>query len=120
MGADGTLVEALGRGVQRTSISRYRDVEYHLVHVDAQPAERLNVIRYGETMWRRHTRYGWLEIVSLGVQLLTGARVALTTDGHMICSGLVATALERTDAIFPRNAGCCMPADLTAYYDVLP
>jgi hypothetical protein len=119
-GADGTLLEALGAGITRTSLERYRDVEYHLVQPDASPAERLNMVRYAEAMWRRHTRYGWVEILSLGLQLLTGARLALTTDGHMICSGFVATALERTDAVFDRNAGCMMPADLAAHYNVRP
>lgn len=120
VGVRGELVEALGHGVERTSIDRYRDVEYHLVHIDASPVDRMRIVRYGETMWRRHTRYGWLEILSLGLQLLTGARLALTTDGHMICSGLVATGLERTDAIFTRNAGCMMPADLAEFYGVRP
>lgn len=112
VGSRGELVEALGSGVVRSNISKYRDVEYEYVTIPA-PA---TVVRYAEVMADRHERYGYIEILSLGLQLLTGARVALTTDNHMICSGLVATALERTGAIFPRNAGCMMPADLAEFY----
>lgn len=116
----GELIEALGGGVLRTNINRYRNVEYHIVHVAMTDTERAHVVAYAQAMADRHERYGWLEIISLGLQLLTGARLALTTDGHMICSGLVSTGLERTAAIFPRNAGCMLPADLAAYYDVCP
>jgi len=116
----GTLVEALAPGLVVDNIDRYAGVEYHYVMTDLDDRDRERVRRYGVTMAHRHTRYDYLEIVSLGLQLLTGATVAFTTGNRMICSGFVATALERTDAIFPRAASTMLPADLAEHYGVQP
>jgi len=120
VGAGGQLAEALSKGVKETNIEKYAGVEYHYVKLDLSQLERDRVIIYGREMVLRHERYSYLGILTLSLQLLTGARVSVTTDGHTICSGLVAKALERTAAIFPRNAGCMMPADLAKYYGVRP
>lgn len=117
-GNSGELVEALGTGVKEDNISKYRNVFYTYVEIDAEDKPRQWVKEYAQTMAKRRTSYGWLEILSLGIQILTGLRVALSLDGHMICSGLVATALERTGVIFPRNASCMMPVDLAEFYNV--
>lgn len=116
---DGDLIEALGGGVERTHISRYLDVEYHVVRVDASNSEREHVVAYAQAMADRHEAYDWWEIASLGLQLLTSGRFTLTVENHAICSGLIATALERTGAIFPRMAASMMPADLAFYYGAL-
>ena len=117
---DGDLVEALGRGVCRTNASHYQPREYHLVCVKASDEDRKEVVRFGETMADRHERYGFLTIASIAYTLLTGGKFTFAIDGQEICSGLVARAMERTDAIFSRTPSHIMPADLAKYYDVEP
>jgi len=41
-------------------------------------------------------------------------------DGQMICSGLVARALERTGAIFQYDSWHLLPADLAEAFNVTP
>jgi hypothetical protein len=121
----GDLVEALGAGVLRTNLSKYKPVEYHLVHTTASTADRVEVVAFGE--WAAgdadgndRQRYGWVTIASIALTLLTGGKFNFAIEGQMICSGLVARSQERTDAIFNRTPSHIMPADLAKYYQADP
>jgi uncharacterized protein YycO len=116
----GTLIEALGNGVCKTNISKYKPVEYHLVRLEttAEDFDRVESVRFAQ--WSLGEKYGWLTIVSIAIGLLTGGRFTFGYEGQVICSGLVARAMERTSAIFNRNAEDMMPADLAKYYQVEP
>jgi hypothetical protein len=125
VGAEGALVEALGAGVERTSISDYTPVEYHLIRTSAADVDRKEVVAFGE--WAAggpdgedRQRYGWVTIASIAWTLLTGGKFTFAIEGQMICSGLVARAQERTQAIFNRTPSHIMPADLAKYYDATP
>lgn len=117
---DGKLIEALGAGVLLTHISRYKHTQYHLVHLGdtADPHDREQVVEFAQ--WCRGQKYGYLTIVSIALSLLTGGKFTFGFDGQSICSGLVARALERTDAIFNRSPSHTMPADLAKYFQVEP
>ncbi len=117
---DGKLIEALGAGVLLTHISRYKNTQYHLVHLGdiANPHDREQVVEFAR--WCRGQEYGYLTIVSIALSLLTGGKFTFGFDGQSICSGLVARALERTDAIFNRSPSHTMPADLARYFEVEP
>lgn len=117
--ADGALVEALGAGVTRTNISKYRPAEYHLVSISeivASGADRDEALAFAE--WCVGMPYAWLIIVSIAMSLVTGGKFTFGFDGQAICSGLVARALERTKAIFNRTPSHIMPADLAMYFQV--
>ena len=116
----GDLIEALGPGVLRTHISKYRPVEYHLVSISGMVSgnDRDEVVAFAE--WCLDLQYAWMTIVSIALSLLTGAKFSFGFDGQAICSGLVARALERTNAIFNRTPSHIMPADLAKYFDVKP
>lgn len=114
---DGDLIEALNAGVIRTKISRYRETEYHLIHLEGSLADwhdREQAVKFAE--WSLNQRYGWIIIVSIALSLLTGGKFTFGFDGQSICSGLVARALERTNAIFNRTPSHIMPADLAKYF----
>lgn len=121
---EGALIEALGRGVSRTHLSKYREAEYHLVRIGASPQDRDQARAFAD--WAagpgdgEGQRYGFLTIVSIAYTLLTGGRFTFAIDGQAICSGLVARAMERTGAIFNRTPTHIMPADLAKYYEVEP
>jgi uncharacterized protein YycO len=116
VGSDGSIVEALGAGVKPGHLSQYRGTTYHVVHIDASAADRVEVANYAES--QKNIPYGFLTIVSIGFGLLTGAKFTFDFEGQHICSGLVARSLERTDAIFNRSPEHIMPADLAKYYQV--
>ena len=117
---NGDLVEALGAGVQRTHLSRYAPTEYHLVCLNglASHDDRDQLVAFAE--WALGEKYGVVTIMSIALSLLTGCRLKFCFDGQMICSGLVARALERSDAIFDRSPSHIMPADLAKYFSVKP
>jgi hypothetical protein len=114
----GNLIEALGAGVLRTHISRYAPTEYVLVRLGklADPGDRAQVLAYAN--WAVAQRYGWLTIVSIAISLVLGGKFTFGYDGQSICSGLVARALERTNAVFDRSPSHIMPADLARYFNV--
>jgi hypothetical protein len=110
----GSLIEALGNGVQETNISKYLDSDYHLVRVKASAADRREAVNFARSCLG--DPYDFADIVSIALTLLTGAKFSFQVEGHQICSGLVAAALERTTAVFNRSAAHVMPADLAKYY----
>ena len=117
----GDLIEAFGTdGVVSTNIASYAPTDYTLVQLGslARPGDREQVVAYAR--WALGQRYGWITIVSIALNLLTGGKVNFGIDGQSICSGLVARALERTSAIFDRSPSHTMPADLARYYKVDP
>lgn len=116
--ADGALVEAVGTGVRRVSLSVYRDVEYAIVDVEplVGPEDRAEMVAFAE--WCVGERYGYLTIASIGIAILTGSKLVFGIDGQNICSGLVARALERTRAVFQRASSHVAPADLAKMFDV--
>jgi uncharacterized protein YycO len=118
VGQHGELVEALGQGVVSTNASKYQQREYTIVHIAASPEDRAQAVAFAEWAAARLPRYGWTTIVSISLTLLTGAKFSFFIDGEFICSGLVARALERTNAIFNRDPGHVMPADLAKYFQV--
>jgi uncharacterized protein YycO len=118
VGEQGELVEALGHGVVRTNASRYRKREYTIVHISASAEDRAQTVAFAEWAADRLSGYGWATIVSIGLTVLTGGKFSFFIDGEFICSGLVARSLERTSAIFNRDPGHVMPADLAKYFQV--
>jgi hypothetical protein len=115
-----TLTEARARGVVATPLAAYSFYSYVLVVLRAEEEMRRNAVLYAEVMRRRHTRYGWLDILSLAAQCLTHDRISVTREGTLICSALVAEALERLGAIWPRPAQTMRPVDLAIALGVRP
>jgi uncharacterized protein YycO len=118
--SSGDLVEALGAGVSRTHLDKYTPKEFHLVSVEgiANDHDREQAVKFAE--WCVGLPYGYMNIVSIALSLITGGKFTFGFDGHAICSGLVARALERTNAIFNRTPSHIMPADLAKYFNVDP
>jgi hypothetical protein len=62
--------------------------------------------------------FGLLDLVSVGLSPFTGAKLNVSYASHLLCSALVARALERTDAIFADQPAHMLPADLARHYGV--
>lgn len=113
---EGDLVEALGKGVAFTHISKYTPKEYILVRIEASEEDRIQAAKFAFSCLG--SKYGLLNFLSIGFCLLTGAKIIAGIDGTYICSALVARALERTDARFDKSPIRISPADLARYYHV--
>jgi uncharacterized protein YycO len=115
---DGSLVEAEARGVVRSPLSKYEPVEYHLVHLgsSADDRDRKQVAAFAESLVGQP--FGFLDMFSVGLSLFTGAKLNVSYASHLMCSALVARALERTSAIFNDEPAHMLPADLARYYGV--
>jgi uncharacterized protein YycO len=115
---DGSLVEAESRGVIRSPLSKYEPVEYHLVVLGdtADERDRRQVAAFAESLVGQP--FGFLDLFSVGLSLFTGAKLNVSYESHLMCSALVARALERTDAIFHDEPSHMLPADLARYYGV--
>jgi hypothetical protein len=116
----GGIIEAIGNGVKQDQISKYKDIEYHLVRLGttADGMDRHEAVNFAR--WSLNEPYGWLTIVSIAIGLITGGRLTFGYEGQAICSGLVSRSLERTEAIFDRSPTDIMPADLAKYYGAVP
>ena len=116
--ADGSLVEAESKGVIRSPLGKYSPEEYHLVRLggSADDRDRKQVAAFAESLVGQP--FGFLDMFSVGLSLFTGAKVNISYESHLMCSALVARALERTSAIFDDEPAHMLPADLARYYGV--
>lgn len=114
----GSIIEAIGRGISQTHLSDYKPTEYYVVHIDASDEDRQEVVAFARACLGES--YGWLTLVSIALSLLSGAKFSFGLDGQQICSGLVARSLERTNAIFLPDTSHITPAFLAKYYQVEP
>jgi uncharacterized protein YycO len=115
---EGAIVEALGAGVRKGTLADYDETQYTVVHIDASDEDRAQMVAFAER-WIG-ARYDWLRILSIGFSLLTGATISVGFAGQLICSGLVARALERTSAIFKDEPSHIMPAELAKMFGAEP
>jgi uncharacterized protein YycO len=115
---DGDLIEALARGVVRRNLDAYTAREYHVVQIAATAEDRDEAVTFAETVLAVGSRYGYLAIASIALNLLTDSRLTFFVDGQYICSALVARALERTQARFDLDPMRVTPAHLAKYYQV--
>jgi hypothetical protein len=109
---DGTLVEAESRGVIRSPLDKYRANEYHLVRMDDRLDDEQRRTAASVADACVGDAFGYAVLCSLMIWLVTGMPVRWHRRDHQICSGLVATALERAGQRFARPPAFMLPADL--------
>jgi hypothetical protein len=111
----GEIVEALGNGVEKGSISKYLGSDYSYVRIKASKEDRDEMAAFA--CRQVGNEYGYLTIVSIALALLTSGRLRFGLSGAEICSGLVARMLERGvySWVDPPSV---MPADLARFFDV--
>jgi hypothetical protein len=117
--ADGEIIEADGDCVIRAHLSDYTPTEYYIVRLSPELADqrdRNQMVAFAVSSLRE--KYDHLAAISIALSLLTGSRLAFYFEGQSMCSGLVARALERTNAIFKRSPAHTLPADLAMSFEV--
>ena len=113
---EGTIVEAVGRGVKYAHIDEYKDVEYYLVNTKLNKQSREQVVAACRSFVK--DKYGWLTIASIATELLTGIKLQFSLNNSMICSAVVAQSLWAGGIIFNRNPFQMMPADLASAFNI--
>ena len=115
---EGDLIETCEERVIRSHISQYKKKEYHLIRLGemADEKDRQKMVNFAE--WCLRYDYGHLTIISISLCLITGWKFLFGMDNRIICSALVARALERTRVIFDKNPSFIMPADLAKYFRI--
>ena len=105
----GGTVEAGGHGVERSNVSKHPET-LNLgcpAGVDRARVAGLAVSKLG-------VEYGYLDVVLLGIDCLTGAELHLRRGDSLICSQLGALALIAGGWHSPLPPALTMPADLVA------
>lgn len=118
--APGFLAEALADGVVYSHISKYKDRDYTVVHIDMNAEDRVQVLRFADAVLNARWKYSYTTIGQLGFTLLfrsTGAEWTIGKVGTAICSGFVSEALVRAGFIWPVPPAFMMPAHLAEYFD---
>lgn len=111
--ASGTIIQAQANGVRYGTLGTGRVVNLQGI----SPEDRLEIVDYAKQKVNA-TRYGFVAFVSIAVNLITGFRLRVSYDRTLICSALVAGALERAGVVWPIDSEFVTPADLAAKYDV--
>jgi uncharacterized protein YycO len=124
--SSGTLVEALGRGVQLTHIDNYRGED--LVAVPTLPAglsapggffpywDADQIVTFAER--QVGVPYGWLSIVWQVFLILAGGRLVVDLDRSWFCSELAAAALLRADIDMGMAPARVTPAHIAKHFGV--
>jgi hypothetical protein len=111
-GADGTIIEATGRGIKRDNIRKYRRRDYYLVRLEMEADDRAEAVAYANAMADRHERYGYLTIFAIVLRIVTRLRLVIKVDGTLICSEFVARSLSQGGRIWYKDTSLITPADL--------
>lgn len=114
---DGNIIEALVRsGVTQGNISKYKGVEYIVVHIDSSDEGRAKMQKVAQ--WLVGRPYGLLSDISLAFWCIFGGHFDFSLDDQIICSAVCARVLEADGYMFDRGSQREMPADLARHYKV--
>jgi len=118
----GAIIEAVGEGVQETSLRKYViDNEiYQVVRITTSEADRRKVVEFATFARDARKPYAFLANISITLWAFTGSRLVFFLDGSFTCSGLVAEALVRTGAQFDMSSARMMPAQLAVFFNAPP
>jgi uncharacterized protein YycO len=111
------IIEATDKGVTRAKLSDKRD-HISIIHVSFEDEDD----RYDAVAWaqaREGTRYGYFNAFMCGVNnVLVGLGLVIKKTDAIICSELVAEALEKAGFDFKKDSSQVSPGDLATFFKV--
>lgn len=112
--SNGTLLEATSKGIVVSSLASHSN--YTIVNSQLSVSDRCQSIVFAESM--KGIRYGFLDILSIAVNLLTPGFIDFSTPKSSICSEFVVRCLEHGGYIIPNNkpSNLVMPSDLAMWF----
>lgn len=109
----GVLIEALARGLTSSPIEKY--AEYKHLPLRRSPD---GALAFASCEYARTDPYGWLEIASIIVNLLTSTRLQLSWGRAMVCSAFGARCWEHSGIqLLEASAYTTLPSDLVKLSD---
>src|SRR6266700_1243181 len=91
--SEGNLIEVVTKGIQKSTLAKYKHEEFYVVDIDMSSDDRKEVIEYADFMSKKHITYGFLTIASIAFKIITNSRLVIKLDGTLICSEFVAKSL---------------------------
>lgn len=111
------IIEATDKGVTRAKLADKRD-ELQVIHVEFSDEDD----RYDAVAWanaREGVRYGYFNAFMCGVNnVLVGLGLVIKKTDAIICSELVAEALEKSGMDFGKDSSQVSPGDLATHFGV--
>lgn len=112
---DGDMVEATSAGVSVNRIASSRD-EIVTIPLDYEGDDLEDVLAWATA--RVGVRYGYLNAFWCGLRNVFPGAVHIKHGDSLICSELVAEALERAGHDFQKDSSLVSPGDLATYFGV--
>ena len=114
--ADGSLLQATGRGIEFGNFhTSFANNETLVIPNPLNPAQTQDALKFAESCI--NVKYGYLEIASIGLDLLSPHFIHFRSGNTLICSEFVAKILEHGGWISPKlDTSHVMPSDLYNYF----
>ncbi len=114
---EGTIIQATGKGVEIADVATTNFLDVAVIPNPLGPIDTAQAIAFALSC--KNVEYGYLEIVSIGLDLLTPHFVHFKSGDTLICSELVARCLEHGGWISPKlDTSHVMPSDLATWFHV--
>jgi hypothetical protein len=114
----GHLIEVVHTGVVLRKIERYRNLEYHYVHLDLSESDRNKAVSFAYSCLRE--KYGLSGFLLLALSVFLGDRFQVPDSGQQGCVALIVRALQRAGVTFEQRPVDMTPGDLAKRFGVLP
>ena len=114
----GHLIEVVHIGVVLRKIEKYRDLEYHYVHLDLSESDRNKAVSFAYSCLRQ--KYGLSGFLLLALSVFLGDQFKVPDRGQQGCVALIVRALQRAGVTFERRPVDMTPGDLAKRFGVLP
>lgn len=112
---DGQLYESGGRhGVRTAPKDAYAAFKTETIPYACDTDEEVAAKAFAASCLGRS--YDWVEIASIGISLLTGCALNLTSQRTLICSEYVGRILEHAGMVLARDPSNTSPAQLRAMF----
>ena len=105
-------------GLIVSHIDKYRDQEYHYVHLDLSRSERSKTVSFAYSCVRQ--KYGLAGFLPLTLSVLVGDRFKVPDRGQQGCVALIVRALQHPGVTFEQRPSDMMPSDLAKRFGVTP
>lgn len=113
----GSIMELVEQGIRKHNIHKYDKQEVFIVRTQFFELDRKQILDYAYTMLKRHQKYGFFQIASITLKIITKSRLIIKLDGTQICSEFVANCLARGGIVWDSDASLITPADI--YHQII-
>jgi hypothetical protein len=114
----GHLLEIGPAGVVLCSIEKYRNREYHYIHLDLPDLARRKAVSFAYSCLRQ--KYGTLSFLLLVLSVVLRDRFKVPDRGQHGCVATIVRALQRAGVTFEQRPTDMTPADLAKRFGVRP